>query len=85
MGGYKENSLVGTAPDASYYLFITEDVASENPVEESLWVEAAERADSLESILSIPLWGILNLIIKHITLTCMMKQNAVISHFCWKL
>jgi hypothetical protein len=66
MGGYKENSLVGTAPDASYYLFITEDVASENPVEESLWVEAAERADSLESILSIPLWGILNLIIKHI-------------------
>jgi hypothetical protein len=25
MGGYKENSLVGTAPDASYYLFVTED------------------------------------------------------------
>jgi hypothetical protein len=47
MGGYKENSLVGTAPDASYYLFITEDVASENPIEESLWVEAAEKADSL--------------------------------------
>ncbi|MDI1303982.1 MAG: peptidase S8, partial [bacterium] len=34
MGGYKENSLVGTAPDASYYLFITEDDTSENPVEE---------------------------------------------------
>lgn len=47
IGGYKENSLVGTAPDASYYLFITEDDTSENPVEESLWVEAAERADSL--------------------------------------
>jgi subtilisin family serine protease len=47
MGGYKEFSLVGTAPDASYYLFITEDVGSENPVEESLWVEAAEKADSL--------------------------------------
>lgn len=47
MGGYKENSLVGTAPDASYYLFITENAASENPVEESLWVEAAEMADSL--------------------------------------
>jgi hypothetical protein len=28
------------------YLFITEDVRSENPVEESLWVEAAEKADS---------------------------------------
>lgn len=47
MGGHKENSLVGTAPDASYYLFITEDDTSENPVEESLWVEAAEKADSL--------------------------------------
>lgn len=47
MGGYVENSLVGTAPDASYYLFITEDVASENPVEESYWVQAAEEADRL--------------------------------------
>lgn len=47
MGGYKENALIGTAPDASYYLFITEDDASENPVEESLWVEAAEEADRL--------------------------------------
>jgi subtilisin family serine protease len=47
MGGYKENFLVGTAPDASYYLFITEDDTTENPVEESLWVEAAEKADSL--------------------------------------
>lgn len=47
MGGYKENSLVGTAPDASYYLFVTEDDNSENPIEESLWVEAAEKADSL--------------------------------------
>lgn len=47
MGGYVENQLVGTAPDAAYYLFITEDVSSENPVEESYWVEAAETADSL--------------------------------------
>lgn len=47
MGGYVENQLVGTAPDAGYYLFITEDVGSENPVEESNWVEAAEVADSL--------------------------------------
>ncbi|HLN94770.1 MAG TPA: S8 family serine peptidase [Flavobacterium sp.] len=47
MAGYVPDALVGTAPDASYYLFITEDVASENPVEESYWVEAAERADSL--------------------------------------
>lgn len=47
MGGYVEDALVGTAPDASYYLFITEDVNSENPVEESYWVEAAEEADRL--------------------------------------
>lgn len=47
MGGYVENQLVGTAPDAQYYLFVTEDVASENPVEESYWVEAAEEADRL--------------------------------------
>ncbi|ALM06670.1 hypothetical protein SB49_01755 [Sediminicola sp. YIK13] len=47
MGGYVENQLVGTAPDASYMLFRTEDGATETPVEESYWVEAAERADSL--------------------------------------
>lgn len=47
MGGYVPNQLVGTAPDAQYYLFITEDVGAENPVEESYWVEAAELADSL--------------------------------------
>ena len=47
MGGFVDNQLVGTAPDAHYYLFITEDINSENPVEESYWVEAAEVADSL--------------------------------------
>jgi hypothetical protein len=45
MGGFVEGQLVGTAPDAQYYLYITEDDASENPVEESNWVEAAEEAD----------------------------------------
>lgn len=47
MAGYVENELVGTAPDADYYLFVTENSLSENPVEESNWVEAAEAADSL--------------------------------------
>lgn len=47
MGGLLENDFAGTAPDASYYLFITEDVSSETPVEEAYWVEALERADSL--------------------------------------
>jgi hypothetical protein len=27
MGGFKEGELVGTAPDASYYLSVTEDVS----------------------------------------------------------
>ncbi|WP_417875600.1 S8 family serine peptidase [Winogradskyella sediminis] len=47
MAGFIANEFVGTAPDASYYVFRTEDSGSENPVEESYWVEAAERADSL--------------------------------------
>lgn len=47
MAGFIQDQYVGTAPDASYYLFRTEAVGSENPVEESYWVEAAERADSL--------------------------------------
>ncbi|MGB2129472.1 MAG: S8 family serine peptidase, partial [Flavicella sp.] len=37
----------GTAPKAKFYLFVTEDAPNESPLEESLWVEAAERADSL--------------------------------------
>ncbi len=47
MGGFVEGELVGTAPNAQYYLFVTEDVSEENPVEESYWVEGAEEADRL--------------------------------------
>lgn len=47
MVGYADGQLVGTAPDAAYYLFITEDVSGENPVEESYWVQGAEEADRL--------------------------------------
>jgi hypothetical protein len=47
MTGYVDAQLIGTAPDAQYYLFITEDFATENPVEESYWVQAAEEADRL--------------------------------------
>lgn len=45
--GIATNDFVGTAPDASFYLFITEDYYNETPLEESLWVEAAEEADRL--------------------------------------
>ena len=47
IAGFVEGELVGTAPNAKFYLFITEDTNSETPLEESLWVEAAEKADSL--------------------------------------
>ncbi|SHH83138.1 S8 family peptidase [Wenyingzhuangia marina] len=43
----KENEFIGTAPKASFYLFVTEDDTNETPLEESLWVQAAEQADSL--------------------------------------
>lgn len=39
--------LVGTAPKASFYLFRSEDVSSEYPIEEHNWVCAAERVDSV--------------------------------------
>lgn len=47
MAAFVQDQYVGTAPDAQYYVFRTEDAGSETPVEESYWVEAAERADSL--------------------------------------
>jgi len=40
-------TFVGTAPASSYYLFRTEDAASEFPVEEQNWLAAAEKADSI--------------------------------------
>ncbi|MBW8334542.1 MAG: S8 family serine peptidase [Prolixibacteraceae bacterium] len=47
MGGNLPGSLIGTSPDASFYLFRSEDVATEYLVEEDNWVAAAELADSL--------------------------------------
>ena len=47
MGGNEPSVLLGTAPDASYYLFRSEDAATEYPIEEDNWVAAAELADSL--------------------------------------
>jgi hypothetical protein len=47
IAGYVENEFVGSAPDAQFYLFISEIAESETVLEETLWVEAAETADSL--------------------------------------
>ena len=41
------DEFVGTAPEASFYLFRTEDGATENIIEEFNWAFAAEKADSL--------------------------------------
>ena len=47
MGGNMQDSLIGTAPSASYMLFRTEDTSSETLTEEDNWVAAAEQADAL--------------------------------------
>ena len=47
ISAFQENLLVGTAPEASVYLFRTENGASETLIEEYNWVKAAEMADSL--------------------------------------
>lgn len=47
IGGYVENQFVGTAIDADFYLYITEDNTHEMPDEEVHWISAAERADSI--------------------------------------
>ena len=39
--------MVGTAPEASYWLLRTEDVYSENLIEQDYWSEAIEYADSV--------------------------------------
>lgn len=39
--------FVGSAPKASFYLYRTEDVASEYPIEEQNWAAGMERADSI--------------------------------------
>ncbi len=39
--------FMGTAPKTSFYLYRTEDVSTEYPVEEQNWIAGMERADSL--------------------------------------
>lgn len=47
MGGYLVDSLIGTAPNANYLLYRTEDGSSETLTEEDNWVVAAEQADAM--------------------------------------
>lgn len=47
MGSKAPHLIVGTSPDASFYLFKTEDVKGEFRTEEFNWVAALEYADSL--------------------------------------
>ena len=42
----RPGSMVGTAPHANFWLFRTEDAATEFPIEEQHWAVAAEFADS---------------------------------------
>lgn len=47
MAGNKPGQLIGSAPEASYWLIRSEDVSSEYPIEEDYWIIAAEFADSV--------------------------------------
>lgn len=47
MGANKPGIIVGTAPEASFYLLHTEDNPTESQAEEDFWTFAAEYADSL--------------------------------------
>ncbi|RSK49850.1 S8 family serine peptidase [Hymenobacter rigui] len=46
IGGDQSGLFIGTAPKATFRLFLTEDIFSEHPVEEANWLIAAEKADS---------------------------------------
>lgn len=46
MAALDQGNLIGTAPDASYFLFRTEDAYGEYLMEEYFWAAAAEYADS---------------------------------------
>lgn len=46
IGANKPGQIVGSAPHAKFFLFRTEEAATEYPVEEQNWVAAAEYADS---------------------------------------
>ncbi len=47
IGANMPGTFVGQAPKASFYLYRTEDAATEYPIEEQNWAAGAERADSL--------------------------------------
>ena len=47
IAAYRPGVMVGTAPNAEFLLFVTEDVRSEKIIEEYNWANAAEVADSI--------------------------------------
>ncbi len=47
IGGYIPGELIGSAPDASFWLLRTENAFSEYIIEEDNWIAAAEFADSI--------------------------------------
>jgi hypothetical protein len=45
IGGYIDGTFVGSAPDADFYLYASENADVEIPEEQLYWIEAAEEAD----------------------------------------
>lgn len=60
IGANKPGQMIGSAPKASFYLYRTEDAATEYPVEEQNWVAAAEMADSIGADLFTTSLGYIN-------------------------
>lgn len=47
MAANQPSVYVGSAPKANYFLYITEDISTEQLIEEDNWLSAAERSDSI--------------------------------------
>lgn len=47
MAAYSPQNYVGTAPEATYALYVSDDEDTEQSIEEDNWLAAAERADSI--------------------------------------
>lgn len=47
MTSFIKDTIIGAAPEATYYLFATENPNFESPIEEYHWALAAEKADSI--------------------------------------
>jgi subtilase family serine protease len=68
IGGYLENTFVGAAPDADFYLYRSENAAVEIPEEELTGLKQPKKQTEKGLTLSLPLWDIVFLMIPGTTI-----------------